>query len=152
MTATVTSGASVSRNHSATAHVPDASGRFGEFGRRFVPETLMQALDELTVEYAKAQCDPEFHRELDGLMKNFVGRPNPLYFAERLTKHLGGAKVYLKREDLNHSGAHKINNTMGQGLLTRRMGKQRVIAETGAGQHGVATAVACARFGFDCVV
>ena len=152
MTATVTSSASVSRPHSATAHVPDASGRFGEFGRRFVPETLMQALDELTVEYAKAQSDPEFHRELDGLMKNFVGRPNPLYFAERLTKHLGGAKVYLKREDLNHSGAHKINNTMGQGLLTRRMGKQRVIAETGAGQHGVATAVACARFGFDCVV
>ncbi len=152
MTATVTSGATVSRSHSATAHVPDASGRFGEFGRRFVPETLMQALDELTVEYAKAQSDPEFHRELDGLMKNFVGRPNPLYFAERLTKHLGGAKVYLKREDLNHSGAHKINNTMGQGLLTRRMGKQRVIAETGAGQHGVATAVACARFGFDCVV
>ena len=152
MTATVISGASVSRPHSATAHVPDASGRFGEFGRRFVPETLMQALDELTVEYAKAQSDPEFHRELDGLMKNFVGRPNPLYFAERLTKHLGGAKVYLKREDLNHSGAHKINNTMGQGLLTRRMGKQRVIAETGAGQHGVATAVACARFGFDCVV
>ncbi len=152
MTATVTSGASVSRPHSATAQVPDASGRFGEFGRRFVPETLMQALDELTVEYAKAQRDPEFHRELDGLMKNFVGRPNPLYFAERLTKHLGGAKVYLKREDLNHSGAHKINNTMGQGLLTRRMGKQRVIAETGAGQHGVATAVACARFGFDCVV
>lgn len=152
MTATATSGVSVSRPHSATAHVPDASGRFGEFGRRFVPETLMQALDQLTAEYAKAQSDPEFHRELDGLMKNFVGRPNPLYFAERLTKHLGGAKVYLKREDLNHSGAHKINNTMGQGLLTRRMGKQRVIAETGAGQHGVATAVACARFGFDCVV
>jgi tryptophan synthase beta chain len=152
MTATMTSGASVSRSHSATAHVPDASGRFGEFGRRFVPETLMQALDQLTVEYAKAQSDPDFHRELDGLMKNFVGRPNPLYFAERLTRHLGGAKIYLKREDLNHSGAHKINNTMGQGLLTRRMGKQRVIAETGAGQHGVATAVACARFGFDCVV
>ncbi len=132
--------------------VPDAQGRFGEFGRRFVPETLMQALDQLTAEYDKAQKDPEFHRELNGLLANFVGRPNPLYFAERLTQHLGGAKIYLKREDLNHTGAHKINNTMGQVLLTRRMGKRRVIAETGAGQHGVATAVACARFGFECVV
>ncbi len=152
MTATVTSGASVSRPHSATAHVPDASGRFGEFGRRFVPETLMQALDELTVEYAKAQSDPEFHRELDGLLKNFVGRPNPLYFAERLTKHLGGAKVYLKREDLTHTGAHKVNNTIGQAMLAKRMGKPRVIAETGAGQHGVATATICARYGLECVV
>ncbi len=152
MTATVLSAASTSHKHSATSHVPDASGRFGEFGRRFVPETLMQALEQLTAEYEKAQRDPEFHRELDGLLKNFVGRPNPLYFAERLTQHLGGAKIYLKREDLNHTGAHKINNTMGQVLLTRRMGKKRVIAETGAGQHGVATAVACARFGFDCVV
>ncbi len=138
--------------HSATSQVPDAQGRFGEFGRRFVPETLMQALDQLSAEYAKAQTDPEFHRELNGLLATFVGRPNPLYFAERLTQHLGGAKIYLKREDLNHTGAHKINNTMGQVLLTRRMGKKRVIAETGAGQHGVATAVACARFGFDCVV
>lgn len=136
----------------ASSQVPDAQGRFGEFGRRFVPETLMQALDQLTLEYERAKLDPEFHRELNGLMTNFVGRPNPLYFAERLTQHLGGAKVYLKREDLNHTGAHKINNTMGQVLLTRRMGKKRVIAETGAGQHGVATAVACARFGFDCVV
>ena len=136
----------------ASSQVPDAQGRFGEFGRRFVPETLMQALDQLTREYDKAQRDPEFHRELNGLLTNFVGRPNPLYFAERLTQHLGGAKIYLKREDLNHTGAHKINNTMGQVLLTRRMGKRRVIAETGAGQHGVATAVACARFGFECVV
>ncbi|TXT35214.1 MAG: tryptophan synthase beta chain [Planctomycetota bacterium] len=149
MTASV---ASVSQKHSASSHVPDTNGRFGEFGRRFVPETLMQALEQLTAEYEKAQRDPEFHRELNDLLKNFVGRPNPLYFAERLTQHLGGAKIYLKREDLNHTGAHKINNTMGQVLLTRRMGKQRVIAETGAGQHGVATAVACARFGFDCVV
>ena len=143
---------SASVQHSATSQVPDAQGRFGEFGRRFVPETLMQALDQLSAEYAKAQKDPEFHRELNGLLATFVGRPNPLYFAERLTQHLGGAKIYLKREDLNHTGAHKINNTMGQVLLTRRMGKKRVIAETGAGQHGVATAVACARFGFDCVV
>ena len=135
-----------------SSQVPDAHGRFGEFGRRFVPETLMQALDQLTAEYERAKLDPEFQRELTGLLTNFVGRPNPLYFAERLTQHLGGAKIYLKREDLNHTGAHKINNTMGQVLLTRRMGKKRVIAETGAGQHGVATAVACARFGFDCVV
>jgi tryptophan synthase beta chain len=149
---TATAAPTASRPHLASAHVPDTSGRFGEFGRRFVPETLMQALEQLTAEYDKARRDPEFQRELDGLLKNFVGRPNPLYFAERLTKHLGGAKIYLKREDLNHTGAHKINNTMGQVLLTRRMGKQRVIAETGAGQHGVATAVACARFGFDCVV
>tara|TARA_R110002072_G_scaffold238769_3_gene396438 strand:- start:68211 stop:69437 length:1227 start_codon:yes stop_codon:yes gene_type:complete len=136
----------------ATSHVPDVSGRFGEFGRRFVPETLMHALEELTQEYEKAQKDPEFLAELDKLLSTFVGRPNPLYFAERLTEHCGGARIYLKREDLNHTGAHKINNTMGQVLLTRRMGKKRVIAETGAGQHGVATAVACARFGLDCVV
>ncbi len=136
----------------ATSQVPDTLGRFGEFGRRFVPETLMHALEELTAEYERAQKDPEFHRELNGLMATFVGRPNPLYFAERLTEYCGGARIYLKREDLNHTGAHKINNTMGQVLLTRRMGKTRVIAETGAGQHGVATAVACARFGFDCVV
>ncbi|MDA1164086.1 MAG: tryptophan synthase subunit beta [Planctomycetota bacterium] len=136
----------------ATSHVPDASGRFGEFGRRFVPETLMHALEELTTEYERAQQDPAFRAELDKLLSTFVGRPNPLYFAERLTEHCGGARIYLKREDLNHTGAHKINNTMGQVLLTRRMGKQRVIAETGAGQHGVATAVACARFGLDCVV
>ncbi len=136
----------------ATSQVPDSSGRFGEFGRRFVPETLMHALEELTREYERAQQDPEFLAELDKLLSTFVGRPNPLYFAERLTEHCGGARIYLKREDLNHTGAHKINNTMGQVLLTRRMGKKRVIAETGAGQHGVATAVACARFGLDCVV
>ena len=112
----------------------------------------MHALEELTREYERAQQDPEFLAELDKLLSTFVGRPNPLYFAERLTEHCGGARIYLKREDLNHTGAHKINNTMGQVLLTRRMGKKRVIAETGAGQHGVATAVACARFGLDCVV
>lgn len=136
----------------ATSQVPDVSGRFGEFGRRFVPETLMHALEELTREYEKAQKDPEFLASLDKLLSTFVGRPNPLYFAERLTEHCGGARIYLKREDLNHTGAHKINNTMGQVLLTQRMGKKRVIAETGAGQHGVATAVACARFGLECVV
>ncbi|MGZ0166045.1 MAG: tryptophan synthase subunit beta [Planctomycetales bacterium] len=136
----------------ATSQVPDVSGRFGEFGRRFVPETLMHALEELTKEYERAQQDPDFIADLDKLLSTFVGRPNPLYFAERLTEHCGGARIYLKREDLNHTGAHKINNTMGQVLLTRRMGKKRVIAETGAGQHGVATAVACARFGLDCVV
>jgi tryptophan synthase beta chain len=136
----------------ASKSVPDASGRFGEFGRRFVPETLMQALDELTEEYARARLDPDFQSQLDHLLKTFVGRPSPLYFAERLTEHCGGGRIYLKREDLNHTGAHKINNTIGQALLTMRMGKKRVIAETGAGQHGVATATACARFGLECVV
>ena len=136
----------------ATKNVPDAQGRFGEFGRRFVPETLMRALEELTEEYHRAQADPEFQRELADLYKHFVGRPSPLYFAERLTEFAGGAKIYLKREDLNLTGAHKINNTIGQVLLTKRMGKTRVIAETGAGQHGVATATACARFGLPCVV
>ncbi len=136
----------------ATSRVPDAEGRFGEFGRRFVPETLMHALEELTVEYAKAKADPSFQKQLDGLLHTFVGRPNPLYFAERLTHECGGAQIYFKREDLNHTGAHKINNTIGQTLLTLRMGKKRVIAETGAGQHGVATATACARFGLPCVV
>jgi tryptophan synthase beta chain len=136
----------------ASSQVPDAQGRFGEFGRRFVPETLMHALEELTVEYTRAKADPEFRRRLDELMRTFVGRPNPLYFAERLTQLCGGAQIYFKREDLNHTGAHKINNTMGQALLTLRMGKTRVIAETGAGQHGVATATACARFGLPCVV
>jgi tryptophan synthase beta chain len=137
---------------SASSQVPDASGRFGEFGRRFVPETLMRALEELTEQYELARQDEEFQAELTGLLKTYVGRATPLYFAERLTQHCGGAKIYLKREDLNHTGAHKINNTMGQVLLTRRMGKPRVIAETGAGQHGVATATACARFGLECVV
>ncbi|MEZ6057416.1 MAG: tryptophan synthase subunit beta [Planctomycetaceae bacterium] len=134
------------------SQVPDALGRFGEFGRRFVPETLMQALEELTAEYNRAKVDPTFQAELDHLLKTFVGRPNPLYFAKRLTEHCGGARIFFKREDLNHTGAHKINNTIGQGLLTLRMGKQRVIAETGAGQHGVATATACALFGLKCVV
>jgi len=136
----------------ATMNVPDQEGRFGEFGRRFVPETLMRALEELTDEYARAQKDPEFQKQLDHLLKTYVGRPSPLYFAERLTEYAGGARIYFKREDLNHTGAHKINNTMGQVLLTLRMGKKRVIAETGAGQHGVATATACARFGLPCVV
>ena len=132
--------------------VPDSAGRFGEYGRRFVPETLMQALEELTTEYSRAQADPSFQAELKALLKDYVGRPSPLYFAERLTQHCGGAKIFLKREDLNHTGAHKINNSLAQALLARRMGKQRVIAETGAGQHGVATATACARFGLACVV
>jgi tryptophan synthase beta chain len=132
--------------------VPDSRGRFGEYGRRYVPETLMYALDQLTEAYAQAKADPEFDRQLRDLLRHFVGRPNPLYFAERLTEKCGGAQIYFKREDLNHTGAHKINNTMGQVLLTKRMGKTRVIAETGAGQHGVATATACARFGLPCVV
>lgn len=134
------------------SQVPDVAGRFGAFGGRYVPETLSRALDELTAEYAKAQKDAAFRSELDELLKRFVGRPSPLYFAERLTKRGGGAQIWFKREDLNHTGAHKINNTLGQALLTMRMGKKRVIAETGAGQHGVATATACAHFGLDCVV
>ncbi|QDT33724.1 tryptophan synthase subunit beta [Thalassoglobus polymorphus] len=137
---------------SATKSVPDEQGRFGEFGRRFVPETLMAALDQLSEEYERAKKDPDFQSQLDHLLKTYVGRASPLYFAERLTEHCGGAKIFFKREDLNHTGAHKINNTIGQALLTLRMGKKRVIAETGAGQHGVATATACARFGLDCVV
>lgn len=134
------------------SNVPDENGRFGEFGRRFVPETLMHALEQLTAEYARAQADPAFAEELAGLFRHYVGRPSPLYFAERLTQRCGGARIYLKREDLNHTGAHKINNAIGQALLTKRMGKARVIAETGAGQHGVATATACAHFGLPCVV
>ena len=125
---------------SATASVPDTRGRFGDFGGRFVPETLTQALDQLSEEYEKAKLDPEFQRELKILLKTFVGRPSPLYFARRLTESVGGAQIWLKREDVNHTGAHKINNTVGQALLTLRMGKTRVIAETGAGQHGVASA------------
>ncbi len=131
---------------------PDARGHFGPYGGVFVPETLMTALEELAREYAAARKDPEFRRELNQFLAEFVGRPTPLYFAERLTAHLGGAKIYLKREDLLHTGAHKINNAMGQILLAKRMGKKRVIAETGAGQHGVATATAAARFGMDCVI
>ena len=136
----------------ASSQVPDAAGRFGDFGGRYVPETLVHALDLLDKEYEKARGDASFQAELDDLLGNYVGRPSPLYFAKRLTEHCGGAEIWLKREDLNHTGAHKINNTLGQALLTIRMGKQRVIAETGAGQHGVATATACAHFGLDCIV
>ena len=132
--------------------VPNSAGRFGEFGGRYVPETLTRALDELAAEYEKAKQDPEFQAQLNQLFNTFVGRPSPLYFAERLTEHCGGAEIWLKREDTNHTGAHKINNTLGQALLTLRMGKKRVIAETGAGQHGVAAATACARFGLECIV
>jgi tryptophan synthase beta chain len=131
---------------------PDVTGHFGPYGGIFVPETLMTALEELTQAYEAARKDPEFRRELNQLLAEFVGRPTPLYLAERLTDQLGGAKIYLKREDLVHTGAHKINNAMGQIILARRMGKKRVIAETGAGQHGVATATAAARFGMECVV
>ena len=127
-------------------------GRFGAYGGRYVPETLMAALLELDAAYAEAQADAAFHAELDGLLKDYCGRPTPLYFAKRLTETLGGAKIYLKREDLLHTGAHKINNALGQAMLARRMGKQRIIAETGAGQHGVATATVCALFGLECVV
>ncbi|WP_182868451.1 tryptophan synthase subunit beta [Stieleria mannarensis] len=136
----------------ATASVPDAKGRFGDFGGRFVPETLTRALDQLAQEYELAKKDTAFQQELDGLLKTFVGRPSPFYHARRLTEAAGGAQIWLKREDLNHTGAHKINNTLGQALLTLRMGKTRVIAETGAGQHGVATATACAHFGLPCTV
>jgi tryptophan synthase beta chain len=128
------------------------AGRFGAYGGRYVPETLMAALQELEHAYAQAQADPLFHAELDSLLADYAGRPTPLYLAARLTSQLGGAKIYLKREDLLHTGAHKINNCLGQGLLARRMGKRRVIAETGAGQHGVATATVCALFGMECVV
>lgn len=134
------------------SQVPDNAGRFGAFGGRYVPETLIRALDELAVDYDKARADANFQAELADLWKNYVGRPSPLYFAKRLSEQCGGAQIWLKREDLNHTGAHKINNTLGQALLTLRMGKKRVIAETGAGQHGVATATACAHFGLECVV
>jgi len=135
-----------------TETLPDARGRFGEYGGRFVPETLMPALEELTEKYLRARDDADFQRELAYYLRDYVGRPTPLFFAERLTKHCGGAKIYLKREDLNHTGAHKINNALGQCLLAQQMGKPRIIAETGAGQHGVATATACALLGFECEV
>lgn len=131
---------------------PDNEGRFGKFGGRFVAETLMPLILDLEKAYEASKDDPAFKAEFDGLLSEFVGRPSPLYFAERLTEHLGGAKIYFKREELNHTGAHKINNCIGQILLARRMGKTRIIAETGAGQHGVATATVCARFGMKCVV
>jgi tryptophan synthase beta chain len=133
-------------------NLPDARGHFGPYGGRYVPETLMHPLQELEAEYFRSQQDPEFQREFEYYLKEFCGRPTPLYFAERLTRTLGGAKIYLKREDLLHTGAHKINNCIGQILLARRMGKTRIIAETGAGQHGVATATVAAMFGLKCVV
>ena len=134
------------------AAMPDATGHFGIYGGRFVSETLMQALDELRDAYEKIKTDAAFQAEFDQDLAQYVGRPSPLYFAERLSREVGGAQIFLKREDLNHTGAHKINNTIGQALLARAMGKRRVIAETGAGQHGVATATVAARFGMECVV
>jgi tryptophan synthase beta chain len=131
---------------------PDESGHFGMFGGRFVAETLMPLILDLEKAYAEAKQDPAFQKEMDGYLKHYVGRPSALYFAERLTKHFGGAKIYFKREELNHTGAHKVNNVLGQIMLARRMGKTRIIAETGAGMHGVATATLCARFGLPCIV
>src|SRR5579872_2364779 len=135
-----------------TISQPDSTGHFGPYGGRFVPEVLMAPLEELEHAYRDASADPQFRAELDDLLKNYAGRPTPLYFAKRLSEQLGGAKIYLKREDLLHTGAHKINNCLGQALLARRMGKKRIIAETGAGQHGVASATVCALFGLECVV
>ncbi len=132
--------------------LPDEKGRYGQFGGRFVPETLMTALLELEEEYEKAIGEPKFAEQMDYYLKQYIGRETPLYFAENLTEKIGGAKIYLKREDLNHTGAHKINNTIGQALLTLRMGKKKVVAETGAGQHGVATATVCALLGLECIV
>src|SRR6202045_4335664 len=131
---------------------PDERGHFGIYGGRFVAETLMPLILELEKAYAVAKDDPAFKAEMGGYLTHYVGRPSPLYFAERLTEHLGGAKIYFKRDELNHTGAHKVNNVLGQIMLARRMGKKRIIAETGAGQHGVATATLCARFGLPCVV
>lgn len=139
-------------NGTHSGSLPDERGHFGRFGGRFVAETLMAPLDELNTAYRKYLQDPDFQAELDRDLAHFVGRPSPLYFAERWSKELGGARIYLKREDLNHTGAHKINNTVGQALLARRMGKTRIIAETGAGQHGVASATVAARMGLECVV
>ncbi|MEO1400012.1 MAG: tryptophan synthase subunit beta [Cyanobacteria bacterium J06635_1] len=157
MTATPISSKPQSPSPTSLEVRPDPLGRFGQFGGKYVPETLMPALSELESAYHQYRRDPEFQAELDGLLKDYVGRPNPLYFAERLTAHYArpdgsGPQIYLKREDLNHTGAHKINNALGQVLLAKRMGKQRIIAETGAGQHGVATATVCARFGIECVI
>ena len=132
--------------------IPDKNGRFGPYGGSYVPETLCHPLRELINAYEEAKQDPDFRNTLNSMLKSFAGRPTELYYAERLSKKLGGAKIYLKREDLLHTGAHKINNALGQALLAKRMGKQRIIAETGAGQHGIATASVCARFGFDCVI
>src|SRR5215831_12558174 len=143
---------SISKQTVRSSASESVRGRFGTYGGRYVPETLMAALEELDRAYEKARCDRKFQRRLEYLYHHYAGRPTPLFFAQRLTKKLGGAKIYLKREDLLHTGAHKINNCLGQALLVERMGKQRVIAETGAGQHGVATATVCALFGFECVV
>jgi tryptophan synthase beta chain len=131
---------------------PDERGHFGIFGGRFVAETLMPLILDLEKAYVEAKADPAFQAEMNGYLRDYVGRPSPLYFAERLTGHLGGAKIYFKREELNHTGSHKVNNVLGQIMVARRMGKKRIIAETGAGQHGVATATLCARFGLECVV
>lgn len=133
-------------------NLPDPQGHYGKFGGKFVPETLLPALEELEAVYNECKDDESFKKELDSLLSDYVGRPTPLYFAERLTEHIGGPKIYIKREDLCHTGAHKINNAMGQILLAKKMGKKRIIAETGAGQHGVATATAAARFGLECIV
>ena len=142
----------MSATQTRVSAVPNALGRFGDYGGRFVPETLMFALDQLDRAYTDAKADPAFHDEFQSILENYVGRPSRLYYADRLTKQAGGAKIYLKREDLNHTGAHKINNAIGQAMLTRRMGKKRIIAETGAGQHGVASATAAALFGLECRV
>jgi tryptophan synthase beta chain len=147
----VNAPAQPARPNDYTAY-PDARGRFGDYGGQYVPETLMPLVHDLDAAYAAAKADAGFQAELAGFLKHYVGRPSPLYLAERLTAHYGGARIYLKREELNHTGSHKINNCMGQILLARRMGKTRIIAETGAGQHGVATATVCARFGLPCVV
>ena len=133
-----------------TTSLPDGGGHFGPYGGRFVPEVLMAPIEELEQAYLAARQDPAFHAELNGLLANYAGRPTPLYFASRLTEHLRGARIWIKREDLLHTGAHKINNSLGQGLLAKRMGKKRIIAETGAGQHGVATATVCALLGLEC--
>ena len=146
------SNLSKSKNSFDRFSIPDKNGRFGPYGGSFVPETLSHPLRELTEAYEEAKIDPNFNKELSSMLRSFAGRPTELYYAERLSQSLGGAKIYLKREDLLHTGAHKINNALGQALLAKRMGKQRIIAETGAGQHGIATASVCARFGFDCVI
>ena len=151
-TATLAAKGAAGMGHPRPSTSSNAPGRFGPYGGRYVPETLMAALEELDREYEKAKRDKKFQQRLDGLLRTYAGRPTPLSFAGRLTKKLGGAKIYLKREDLLHTGAHKINNCLGQALLVERMGKRRVIAETGAGQHGVATATVCALLGFECVV
>ena len=149
---TDTSTLSVNKNSFDRFSIPDKKGRFGPYGGSFVPETLSHPLRELTEAYEEAKIDPNFNKELSSMLRSFAGRPTELYYAERLSQKLGGAKIYLKREDLLHTGAHKINNALGQALLAKRMGKQRIIAETGAGQHGIATASVCARFGFECVI